>query len=304
MQILNDLLDSLTVGTPEQFKGVQVFPLFSSKAQPTTFLELDEAIESGLVEVTEVSEGGSVPQLIVVNRSSQDIIIFDGEQLVGAKQNRIVNITVIIPANSTLPIPVSCVEQGRWHYSSRSFAAADACAYPSLRISKHQDVTQNLRSRRRSDADQSRIWENISAKSARMGVASGTMAMADIYESRSPNSEEINKAFKVKDDQIGYVAFINGGFAGSDVYGSAKVCRRKIEKLLRGYYLDSLDRGVAFDKVELDEVLREVRTAEHHDFGTVGKGSERRFDAAHVQGSWKEVDGLIAHLTILPKCIR
>jgi hypothetical protein len=304
VQILNELLDNLIIGTPEIFKGVQIFPLLSGKAQSAVFLELDEALEKGVAEVREVSEGGSVPQLLVVNRSTQDIIIFDGEQLVGAKQNRIVNITVIIPSNSTLPIPVSCVEQGRWHYSSPLFQAAKACAYPSLRVSKHEDVTKNMKSRRRSDADQSKIWNDISAKSARMSVASETMAMADIYESRSPNSEEMNRAFSVKENQIGYVAFINGGFAGSDIYGSAKVCRRKMEKLLRGYYLDSLDHGIAFDRVELEEILREVRAADHHDFGTVGKGSERRFDAVHVQGSWKEVEGWIPHLTILPKRVR
>jgi len=304
MQILNELLDTLTIGSPEIFKGVHIFPLLSSKAQSAVLLELDEALEKGVAEVSEVSEGGSVPQLIVVNRSTQDIIVFDGEQLVGAKQNRIVNITIIIPGNSTLPIPVSCVEQGRWHYSSSGFQAVEACAYPSLRVSKHGDVTENMRSRRRSDADQSKIWNDISAKFARMDVASGTMAMADIYESRSPNSEEMNRAFSVKDDQIGYVAFINGGFAGSDLYGSAKVCRRKMQKLLRGYYLDFLDPGVAFDRVEVEDVLQEVRAAEHHDFGTVGKGSERRFEGVHVQGSWKEVNGWIPHLTILPKCVR
>jgi hypothetical protein len=58
---------------------------------------------------------------------------------------------------------------------------------------------------------------------------------------------------------------------------------------------------VTFDKVEIEDILREVRAAEHREFGTVGKGKERRFEAAHVQGSWKEVDGIIPHVAILPK---
>ncbi|HKZ00854.1 MAG TPA: DUF6569 family protein [Pyrinomonadaceae bacterium] len=304
MQTLTQLLDSITIGPPQTLNGVRVFPLLSDKSESRAFLELDEALEKQLAEVTEVSDSGSVPQLIVINHSQQDIIIFDGEQLIGAKQNRIVNITVIVPANSTLPIPVSCVEQGRWHYSSPTFAAADACAYPSLRVSKHRDVTENLRNRRRSDADQSNIWNDISAKASRMEVASGTMAMADIFEKKAPDPEMRRQTFIVAANQVGYLAFINDGFAGGDIFGSADVCRRKLEKLMRGYYLDSLDHGVAFDRVEVEEVFREVRAAEHHDFGTVGRGSEKRFEAMHVQGSWKEVDGWIPHLAILPKRVR
>lgn len=301
MQILNELLDSITFGEPQVFEDVQVYPLISSRSASAPFLELDEAMEKGLAEVTEVSDGGSVPQLTVINKSPRDIIIYGGEQLVGAKQNRIVNITVIVAANSTLPIPVSCVEQRRWRYTSAGFASSDQFAYPSLRASTHSDVTRNLKSHSSSDADQSKVWRDISFKAERMNVVSGTMAMSDIYESQSPGPEVLNQAFSVKENQIGYVTFISGGFAGSDLFGSAEVCRRKMEKLLRGYYLDSRDRGVAFEKVEIGQILREVRAAEHNEFGTVGKGRERRFDAPHVQGSWKEVDGFIPHVTILPK---
>lgn len=302
MQILNELLDSITVGAPQVFEEVAVFPLFSNQTESaTTFLQLDEALEKGLAEITEVSDAGNVPQLTVINKSPRDIIIYDGQQLIGAKQNRIVNITVIVAANSTLPIPVSCVEQGRWHYTSPGFASSDQFSYPSLRRSTHSDVTRNQESRGSSDANQGRVWGDITAKMERMNVCSPTAAMADIYESQAPDTEVLNATFKVAENQIGYMAFIKGGFAGSDLFTSAAVCRGKMDKLLSGYYLDSQDQGVTFDKVEIKDILREVRAAEHREFDTVGKGRERRFDAPHVQGSWKEVDGFIPHVAILPK---
>jgi hypothetical protein len=302
MQILNELLDSLIVGAPQVFEEVQIIPLFSKQPEvAATFLQLDEALKQGLAEIKEVSDAGSVPQLSVINKSPQDIIIYEGQQLIGAKQNRIVNITVIIAAHTTLPIPVSCVEQGRWRYNSPGFASSNHFTYPSLRCASHRDVTRSKQSCGTSDADQSKVWSDISAKSVRMNVHTATMAMADIYERHAPDPEILNATFSVGENQIGYMAFIKGGFAGSDLFASTEVCRGKMGKLLRGYYLDSRDHGVTFEKVEIDEILREVKTAEHREFDTVGKGRERRFDAAHVQGSWKEVDGLIPHLTILPR---
>lgn len=300
MQILNELLDSITVGAPQVFEEVQVFPLFSSQSESSSFLQLDEALQAGLAEITEVSDAGNVPQLTVINKSPRDIIIYDGQQLIGAKQNRVVNITVVVAANSTLPIPVSCVEQGRWRYNSPEFSSSDRFSYPSLRSSTHSSVSRSKESRGSSDSDQSGVWRNISAKAARMNVFSDTHSMDDIYESQAPDPE-VNLTFKVAENQVGYMAFIKGGFAGSDVFASTEVCRGKMEKLLRGYYLDSRDDGVTFDKVEIADILREVRGAEHREFETVGKGRERRFDTPHVQGSWKEVDGLIPHMAILPK---
>ena len=301
MQALNELLDSITVGPPQVFEEVQVFPLFSNRGESAALLELDEALAKGLVEVTEVSDGGTVPQLTVTNKSLRDVIIYDGQELIGAKQNRTVNITVVVEANSTLPIPVSCVEQRRWRYTSPSFASSAQYSYPSMRRSTHSEVTRSRESSGSSDANQSRVWQDISAKAARMDVFSDTMSMSDIYESQAPESEVLKQAFKVEEHQVGYMAFIKGGFAGCDLFGSTDVCRGQMEKLLRGYYLDSLDKGVAFEGVAVEEIFREVRAAEHREFETVGKGRERRFDAAHVQGSWKEVDGTIPHVTILPK---
>ena len=85
------------------------------------------------------------------------------------------------------------------------------------------------------------------------------------------------------------------------IEASTSVCRRKMEKLVRGYYLDSLDDAVLFEKIDIAAILEEPRNTQHNDLGTVGKGTERRFEAVHVQGSWKEVEGSIQHLIILPK---
>ncbi len=76
---------------------------------------------------------GSVPDLRVINRAEKMVLILDGEELVGAKQNRIVNTTILVAAQSTLVIPVSCVEQGRWSYRTLSFESQDRMLGSELR---------------------------------------------------------------------------------------------------------------------------------------------------------------------------
>jgi hypothetical protein len=101
--------------------------------------------------------------------------------------------------------------------------------------------------------------------------------------------------------QVGFLAFIREGFAGCDVFGSPDLCRRKLHKLLRSYYLDSVDREVGFPRVTREQVFEQVRAAEQEQFETVGKGVELRFEGRDVQGAWKLVDDFIPHLMVFPK---
>ncbi len=256
-----------------------------------------------MLEITEVSEGGSVPDLMVENKGAVDVIVIEGEELRGAKQNRIVNSTLIIPAGSRIAIPVSCVEQGRWRYVSDRFAAGSTVLYPSLRRESHNAVTTNLRRFNIHSSDQAGIWSSIRDKSARMQVESETSAMADIVQnSITPDAErDMFAELKHADDQVGFLAFIGGGFAGGDVFGSADLCKKQLEKLLRGYYLDSLDSGVGFPAIEPGEILNQIVSAKQEQFGGVGKGAEMRFEAESVQGAWKLVDHQLSHLTVFPK---
>ena len=97
------------------------------------------------VRITEVREGGSVPDLRVANLGDVPLLLLDGEQLVGAKQNRILNMTVLVAAQSEVTIPVSFVEQGRWRYQARRSAPSDFSQYASLRAKKSAWVSRSLR---------------------------------------------------------------------------------------------------------------------------------------------------------------
>jgi hypothetical protein len=301
MKILNNFIENLYTGESITVNGLRLTPLFVREEGSLPYLELEEALRQNLVEITEVSERGSVPNLQVTNKSLSDILILDGEELLGAKQNRIVNTTIIVPAHSSVVTPVSCVEQGRWRYTSKEFSTGDSFTYPSLRRQKHRDVTSSLRATGSYASDQSRIWDDISQKAVRMDVTSDTMAMSDIFESRTESPEHLQQEVPHQERQVGFFAFIKDGFAGGDVFGSSELCRKKLPKLVRSYYLDSLDEGVQFPAITVEQILQQIQSAEPEQFASIGKGTDVRFESKDVQGACKVVDEFIPHLMVFPK---
>src|SRR5688572_21752252 len=111
---ISKTLGNILTGAPVTHGALTVIPLLGPLLSEPEWLTLGEA--TGQVRITEVNEAGSVPTLTVENLGERPILLLDGEELLGAKQNRILNTTVLVAAHATVEIPVSCVEQGRWGY--------------------------------------------------------------------------------------------------------------------------------------------------------------------------------------------
>jgi hypothetical protein len=155
--VVQNYLNEAKVGRKQYHRNLAVYPLLSKYTVGLEYITLDEALAEGLIDVVERDEAGFVPELKVVNKSPCMILILDGEELVGAKQNRIVNTTMLIQGKSTTVIPVSCVEQGRWAYDSPVFSSEERLMAAQLRAKKSEQVHRSIR---RSDgfrSDQSAI---------------------------------------------------------------------------------------------------------------------------------------------------
>ena len=189
----------------------------------------------------------------------------------------------MIPAVTKIKIPVSCVEQSRWRYNSPSFSSGKSVPIPSLRRKAHIHVTESLRNGLGYTTDQFEIWQDIEGKMDRMDVTGDSRAMSDIYESSVDRSDaELQQEIPHLEKQVGFLAFINGSFAGGEVFGSADLCGKKLQKLLRGYLLDSLDSAMKFPTITVAQIFEQVQTARHEQFEAVGKGTELRFKAQDV----------------------
>src|SRR5438270_8694152 len=109
----------------------------------------------GLIAIEEVSEAVAVGTLRVVNRAAESVLLVESEVLLGMKQTRVLNLTILVPATAELEVPVSCVEAGRWRgVSEESTGKAAVNLAPSVRAAKTVTVARSMRSSRSFDSDQ------------------------------------------------------------------------------------------------------------------------------------------------------
>ena len=87
MNTVAQALSGLRVGNLMTHEGLTVHPLIRDSLLNKDYLTLDEALAQNTARVVEVSEDGSVPQLLFRNGGEQAVFLLDGEELVGAKQN-------------------------------------------------------------------------------------------------------------------------------------------------------------------------------------------------------------------------
>jgi len=138
---LDQALRNLTPGEPANPRTAHRHSPACPRAPDPDWLTLAEAGDA--VTIEEVSEAGAVPTLRLTCAADLPVLLLDGEELIGAKQNRVLNTTVLVAAHSRLTIPVSCVEPGRWAYRSRRFSSGDTSLYASVRAVKVAKVTES-----------------------------------------------------------------------------------------------------------------------------------------------------------------
>lgn len=304
--IVKSFLEQVRVGRMQSHRNLAVYPLVSAYLATADYLTLDEALSQGLIEVVEVSEGGSVPELKVINGSPTLVLILDGEELVGAKQNRIVNVTILIPPKATTVIPVSCVEQGRWSYESRSFSSKGRMMSSELRAMKASQVHESVRRSGNFRSDQGAIWSGIAEKAGRRGAESASMAMAAIYEKEKFSIEDYVKPFRAGEGQVGAAFMINGKLMGLEAFGKPATFSRVFKKLIESYALDAIDY-LNPDKVEkprrseVTRFLEESLSAPVEVRKAVGAGTDCRLETRRVTGFALGLDDQMVHLSLFER---
>ena len=92
-EAVRDAIRPVEFGPVASFANLSVVPLLDTAEKDADDLTLDEALATGAARVTEVSDGGRVSELEVDVTGDRPVLLLDGEELPGAKQNRVANLT-------------------------------------------------------------------------------------------------------------------------------------------------------------------------------------------------------------------
>jgi len=301
MQIIRETLEGLKVGAPSTFERLTVFPLIGRPATEPSYATLDEALAEGWARVAEVSSSGSVPELCFVNEGDRAVFMLDGEELIGAKQNRVLNLTILAPAGQTLVIPVSCVEQGRWSEVSRHFASSKSSLHSRARRMKMQQVSLSMACGGPAMSDQGALWDEIDRCASEHGVSSRTHAMADIYDQHGARIEDYVGAFGAEEGQSGAVFALNGRLFGLDLFDHPATLRKLLSKVVRSYALDTLDapaETAAEPPVEaVRDFVKELGRCRVELFKAVGNGDDVRLSGPRITGGGLVAEKRLVHLS-------
>jgi hypothetical protein len=312
MTVIQKALASVQIGLDVSFENLTMYPLLGPDVSAAEYTTLDEAVAEGSARVTEVSEEGSVPELRFINKGPRPVLIVDGEELVGAKQNRIVNLTILVPAQTTITIPVSCVEAGRWtrRSSSEAFSTAPRAHYATGRASKMEQVTTSLLETGSRRSDQTAIWNDIAEKSERLAAFSPTSAAEAMYVSHGDRLEKALAALPAVENQRGAVFAIDRQLVGLELFDCAATLRKLLPKVIRSYALDAIDMAAQAGsrsrvvgrrdlsiRAEVYHYLSRVGDAPIKEFPAIGLGSDLRLMTPEISGGALHVDDAIVQFS-------
>ena len=284
-------LQSVQFGEVRVYKGVAIVPLVAQADGVFQYHTLGEALAASNLAVTEISTAGSVPELMVVNRGDRPVLLVDGKELAGSKQNRVLNTSILVKEVSETKIPVSCTEQGRWSYSSKFFVDSGHIMAHKSRSSKSRSVFRSLQSSGQHQSDQGEVWAEIAELQAKAGARSPTSAMRDVFEARANDLRKCEEIFTSVPNQVGLLTFIGGMPAGADLVSSMSAYTRLHPKLVRSYALEGLLEANQETRSTEDIVsegrrfLDEIMAAEERQFASIGHGTDFRFHGKNLAGS-------------------
>ncbi len=301
---LMQFLDGIDVNEPTVAGSLQIFGLYWGGGADLLYLTLDEALDADVLKITETDESGNVPTLKVNNTSAQMIFLMAGEQLIGAKQNRVLNASIMVAAQSELVIPVSCVESGRWSYQSRRFHSKGTSSHSFLRHKISRHVHDSYREGKMAFSKQGEVWDEVNRKLYKMKSVSRSQALDQVYKDHDKRMKDAVSSLRAPELCCGVVFAFGGRIAGMDLFDKPATLSKLLPKLAKAYIIDALEEPDETDQVQRSAVenwLRSVMAARFEPFDSTGLGRDVRIEAGNLIGAALMLDNGPVHVELFPQ---
>ncbi len=301
-QLLVKMTQLLQLDNPIGHRNLTLVPIRGQAAELDYILAAD-AIAAGTLTVKEISDSGAVNTLVVENKGDKRVLLLDGEELIGAKQNRILNTTILIEAHTTQKIPVSCVEQGRWRHVSSKFAVG-MYSPPEMRSKKSRAVSINYERCGEAVSDQGEVWQDVENICCDLHAHAPTRAMKDAFDQRRDDFESYVRALPYPEGARGVMAAISGRFAAIDVLDKPATFKRIWDRLVSGYAVDAVrwreEEYRPFTEKSAKFFIDSISDCRVSSFDSAGLGRELRFESPQILGQALVVDDCLVHMSVFP----
>lgn len=219
-----------------------------------SIISLHEAFEKNMIVVKELEESERVNTIELENLSESYIFILDGDILKGAKQNRVVNTSVLVAPKTKIILPVSCVEEGRWQYKSSRFKPSNEIAHRSIRFSKANYISESKK-QNRSDfaADQSVVWNKVASVSDSLEFHSETMSHSDLFDNYKDELDDVTEKFTMQSKANGLLIFVGNQMVACDIFNNNKIYSDYFDKIIKTSALDSKLKKDEKSQISLDQ---------------------------------------------------
>jgi hypothetical protein len=290
---------AFTLGEPQVAGPLTVFPVFGP-APRFVYRSLSEAIELGAL-VKELDGGASVGDLALENSTDGALLVFEGEEVLGAKQNRTFDSSVLVGAGSRVRVPVSCVEQSRWSAGREAepMVPAPQAADPALRRLKRAAANRAARAGQAARADQGEVWQAVDLRLAGHGVESSSGALNDLYKHERGALLTIAGGVAHREGQLGALAAVSGRPQVLDLVSRPGVFASLLPRLAQGYALDALSlEGGTPDRAACESFLSSGLEAPRAELPTPGLGCGIAVAGRQLIGSGLEYEGELVQLSV------
>ncbi|MCH2580064.1 MAG: hypothetical protein MK133_02575, partial [Planctomycetes bacterium] len=227
-------------------------------------------------------------------------------------------------SKSSLKIPVSCVEAGRWGYEGspadpqgsglkNDLGSELNCFSPEVRKSLRDSVSVSLRKQKGHTSSQVEIWDEIDKEQDALGVKSASKAMKDTYDSYRERLDEFKAQLKYPGRAVGLVGAIDGQVVSFDLFDKPSTCESFWERLVsslavswlkgRSRLRDDISRQGEEERIlapDIEKFVDRANAAQWQPHEAVGEGVEYRVRTEDgMEGFALHYDGKLVHGSLL-----